>query len=140
MWDTIFWGTNLSIYVMIPFSFFYQEVQFFSDLDKNKSNQAEGLWIMKKSRLSKCNETLLVLLLVSFVFAGVVFVVCDISLFERESDSNNCIGHLVNHGKCSRDHPRILLCVTQSGFVHWCPACVKYKSTVMTSILTITYH
>jgi len=76
-WNKIFWGANISLFIILPFTYFFYE--------------SEG--IKGRSLLSRIKDALLVLLLVSVIFIGFVFIVFGL-IFDTESQvSRNESGH-----------------------------------------------
>ncbi|KAF2076075.1 hypothetical protein CYY_002639 [Polysphondylium violaceum] len=67
-WNKIFWGANISLFIILPFTYFFYE--------------SEG--IKGRSLLSRIKDALLVLLLVSVIFIGFVFIVFGL-IFDTQS-------------------------------------------------------
>lgn len=61
LWNVIFLGANLSLFVLIPFGFFY--------------NESDGFAVGMKGIILRFYQTMRELVLVAFIIAGIIYLV-----------------------------------------------------------------
>lgn len=71
IWNLIFMLSNMCLFVMLPFAYLFVE--------------SEGLFGYKKGLLSRAKETLLTLLLLSFVIMGLVYIITALVDWDQDS-------------------------------------------------------